>query len=176
MQEKNNPWGISQTKEEARFNFCFSHRILSSHNPQAVRLIQVRSQCMRQCLDPLSPPQPSTQWTLPLYPRPLDLLLDQRPMNLWSRPHQDSLTTPPSRLRVPLHLFKDPTRASTRVLKATTTVPGLKATLVEGVWDSLQQEEGQTWQLGRIPSWQPQGVKLWFVLLVNISLRTYPSY
>ena len=96
---------------------------------------------------------------LPLYPRPLDLLLDQRPMNLWSRPHQDSLTTPPCHLRVPLHLFKDPTRDSTRVLKATTTVPGqVKRTLAEEVWDSLQQEEGQTWQLGKIPSWQLQGV------------------
>ena len=100
---------------------------------------------MRQCLDLLSPLLPSTQWTLPLYPRPLDLLLDQRLTNLWSRLHQDSLTTRPSHPTVPLHLFKDPTRASTWVLKATTTVGGqAKPTLVEGVWDSLQQEEGPT--------------------------------
>ena len=151
MQEKNNPWGSFQTKEVARLTFYSSHHVFSCHNPQAVRLIQVRNQCMRQCLDLLFPPLPSTRWRLPLYLRPLDLLLDQRPMNLWFRPHQDSLTTPPCRLRVPLHLFKDPTRASTRVLKASTTVPGLKPTLVEEVWDSLQQEEGRTWQLGRIP-------------------------
>ena len=120
---------------------------------------------MRQCLDLLFPPLPSTQWRLPSYLRPLDLLLDQRPMNLWSRPHQDSLTTPPSHLRVPLHLFKDPTRVSwvTRALKAT-TVPGLRVLkpilVVEEVWDSWQQGEGQTWQLGWIPCWQPQGVNL----------------
>ena len=82
MEEENNPWGTSQTKEVARFAFCLSHHISSYHNPQAVRLIQVKSQCMRQCLDPLFPPLPSTQWRLPLYLHPLDLLLHQRPMNL----------------------------------------------------------------------------------------------
>ena len=120
---------------------------------------------MRRCLDPLSPPPPSTQWTLPLFPHPLDLPLDQHLMNLWSQPHQGNLTTPPCQLRVALHLFKDPTRASwvTRALKAT-TVPGLRVLkpilVVEEVWDSWQQEEGPTWQLGWIPCWQPQGVSL----------------
>ena len=110
---------------------------------------------MRRSLDPLFLPLLSTQWTLPLFPHPLDLLLDQHLMNLWSQPHQGNLTTPLCQLRVPLHLFKDPTRASwaTRGLKAT-TVPGLrvpKAILVEEVWDSWLQGEGQTWQLGGIP-------------------------
>ena len=129
---------------------------------------------MRRCLDPLSPPPPSTQWTLPLFPHPLDLPLDQRLMNLWSQPHQDNLTTPPCQLRVALHLFKDPTRASwvTQALKAT-TVPGLRVLkpilVVEEVWDSWQQEEGQTWQLGWIPCWQPQGVNL---LLGHINILT----
>ena len=112
---------------------------------------------MRRCLDLLFPPLHSTQWTLPLYPRPLDLLLDQHPMNLWSKVRRNNPTTPPSHLRVPLHLFKDPTRASwaTREVLKATTAPGLrvpKLTLaVEEVWDSSQQGEGQTWQLGGTP-------------------------
>ena len=113
---------------------------------------------MRLCLDLSFPPQLCTQWRLPSYPPPPDLLLDQHLMSH----RQGILTTPLSQARAPLHLSRDLTRSSWVTLAPrATTVPVLRVpklpslvalvSLVEGVWDFLQQEGGRTWRLGRSP-------------------------